>query len=294
MDSRELVGAPIWLKPFKFAVSSAIYGITLAWLLPRLGTTARNRRWANRFGLLIAVMLGAEDLIIVTQVLRGHSSHFNLSTPLDAALWSSMGFMIVALWVGTAGIAVLSWRVRVGDLATTWALRLGLLITLTGMAIAFAMTAPTAEQLDGLEAGSAPTMIGAHSVGVADGGPGLPITGWSTVGGDLRVPHFIGLHAIQVVLILALVLLRLSPRFRLLRSESFRTRVVVIASTAYTWVLAVLTWQALRGQSVVNPDALTIAVSGALLLSTVVVGRIVLTRARPAVPEPAPTWELPV
>ena len=32
-DHRVLGGAPIWLKPFKFAVSLGIYGYTLAWLL---------------------------------------------------------------------------------------------------------------------------------------------------------------------------------------------------------------------------------------------------------------------
>jgi hypothetical protein len=61
------------------------------------------------------------------------------------------------------------------------------------------MPRPTPAQLDAMRAGKPPAMMGAHAVGVADGGPGLPVTRWSTEGGDLRVPHFIGIHALQLL-----------------------------------------------------------------------------------------------
>ena len=93
------------------------------------------------------------------------------------------------------------------------------------------------------------TISGAHSVGGLDGGPGMPVTGWSREHGDLRVAHFIGLHAIQALALVAIGLRRWRT------PEAVRVRTVLAAAASYASLFGLLLWGALRGQSVVVPDA---------------------------------------
>ncbi len=67
------------------------------------------------------------------------------------------------------------------------------------MGVGFLMVSETPSQERAADkAGTEAPIQGAHAVGVEDGGPGLPVTGWSTTDGDLRVPHFIGLQALSL------------------------------------------------------------------------------------------------
>jgi hypothetical protein len=96
-------------------------------------------------------------------------------------------------------------------------------------------------------------VAGAHAVGVPDDGPGLPFLGWSTTGGDLRVPHFIGMHALQVLPLLALGLDALARRVPALTDPGTRFRVVAVAAGGYAVLLVLLTLQALAGIPVTEP-----------------------------------------
>ena len=53
-----------------------------------------------------------------------------------------------------------------------------------------------------------------HWVGsVASDAAGLPFAGWSTIQGDLRVAHFFGMHSMQLLTIVGLLISRLpAPR----------------------------------------------------------------------------------
>lgn len=271
LDDRVLVGAPLWLKPLKFTISFAIYAATLSWMLS-LQQRARRTGWW--MGALVAVALVVEIGLMVVQIgIRGRQLHFNQATELDTNFTIVMGMTIYVLWAANLVIAILAMFQRLGDRATTLAIRLGLVITLIGLALGMLMVMPTAEQQAAIDDGQTLPIVGAHSVGVPDGGPGLPGLGWSTIGGDLRIPHFVGIHALQLLPLLALLLARLLPGF----GARVRSRLVWVAAGTYVGGLALLTWQALRGQPLFRPDLATLEALG-LLIGFAIIASVLVIR----------------
>lgn len=264
LDPRVITGAPAWMKPAKFAISTAVYSLTLAWVFSYLPEWRKTRRIA---GWTTAIVFVLEVAIIDVQAWRGTTSHFNVGTLLDGILFTVMGTAIVVQTLASAAVAVALWRQKFPDAALGTALRAGLTITLLGAATGGLMTQPTRAQLDEARATQRVITVGAHTVGAPDGGPGLPGTGWSVAHGDLRVPHFVGLHAIQALPLIVLVFLRrLGPAAR----ATMARRVAL----SYAGVFAILLVQALRAESVVNPGPLTIALLGAWTVVTLVFSRI--------------------
>ena len=92
LDARTLDGVPVWLKPLKFGVSNALFAFTLAWILAWLDD---RPRLVARAGWGVALALTLENVLIALQAWRGVHSHFNATTPLDAAIVSLMG---AAMW----------------------------------------------------------------------------------------------------------------------------------------------------------------------------------------------------
>lgn len=256
IDPRLVTGAPLWAKPLKFSLSIALYALTLSWLLGMLHSHRRLTWW---LGTLSALFLAVEIVIIGGAAALGTTSHFNVSTPLTTTLWSVMAVSIVIVWSAAIAVAILLWRQKLPDRARAVAIRSGLIIGLVGMGVAFFMTSPNAEQLTDFQG-----IAGAHTVGLPDGGAGLPLLGWSTLAGDLRVPHFVGMHALQILPLSALALELLGRRFDTLLLPAVRLRIVVIIATLYGSITALLTVQALSGQSIVRPDGATIAVTSVL------------------------------
>ena len=259
VDPREVLGAPAWMKPAKFAASIAIYTLTLAWVFTYLPEWTRTRRVVSW---VTAVTLVLEIVIIDVQAWRGTTSHFNVGTLVDGVLFTIMGLAIVAQTLTACAVAVALWKQRFSDRAIGWALRFGMTITIVGAMTGGLMTRPTREQLDNVRAGHRMTVAGAHTVGAPDGGPGLPGTGWSREHGDIRVAHFLGLHALQMLSLVALVFAGRGWQ------DARRVRIVWAISASYVSLFALLLWQALRGQSVTAPDAATLTALAAWAVLT--------------------------
>jgi len=194
LDQRHVTGALVWAKPLKFSLSVVAYVWTLAGLLASLPAAAQ--RAVRRIGWGMALSMAVEQAVIFIQATRGTTSHYNAGSPLNAVLFGLMGVFILVNTVLTGWALYLAWRHRpAGSAGYAWGLRLGLAVFLVGSVLGGFMIHNQQ-----------------HTVGAPDGGPGLPGLGWSTVAGDLRLAHFLGMHALQALPLLGWALGRWVPR----------------------------------------------------------------------------------
>lgn len=227
-DHRIVMGLNPWIKPMKFAFSIAVYLWTLAWFIRYLP----GPRWALRtvrWGASIAMF--AEFACIAAQAARGTTSHYNVSTPFNLFVFQTMAFMILLNTLVAALFLLLFLTQRTAlPSPYLWGIRLGLFLLLAG-------------SLEGL------VMIfrNAHTVGLHDGGPGLPFVNWSTQGGDLRIAHLLGLHAAQVLPLAGFALSRGNSQLPPAR----QTAILFGFAAVYTFIAVALFLQALDGRPLI-------------------------------------------
>jgi hypothetical protein len=233
-DAREFQGVSVWLKPWKFQVSTGAYFLTLALFMAWLPEAAL-RTWAVRYVVWAALVSGLFEVVYISwQAALGQASHFNVSTPVHAALYTAMGVMAVVLTSTSAVLGAVIARSPAYKLPS--ALKLAVVL---GLASTFVLGTGFGGYL-----GSQPT---GHWVGGAmtDVG-GLPLVKWSRTGGDLRVAHFFGIHAMHFIPAFAwlVVWLRAPQRWVTAAVWSFSFLFAVWA----TWTFV----QAVRGQPFVG------------------------------------------
>ena len=182
-DRRTILGLNPWIKPIKFEVSVILFLLTVAALLAMLGRLGDWPQWRATIAWGIGLSMIVENTTIAMQAARGVRSHMNYSTPFDGVAFGVMGLAIAISTVLLAALLVLFVVTRTGlPPSLTCGIWLGI-------------AAALAASVEGVMMIS---RYGAHTVGAADGGPGLPFVNWSTSHGDLRVAHFLALHALQI------------------------------------------------------------------------------------------------
>ena len=117
-DSRQVTGVNVWLKPSKFAISSAMTILSLAWIASKISDWPRTKKWASRF---FALSMAIDVAIIDIQAGRGTTSHFNMATGLDRSAYLIMGFFIGVLWISMAVMAFALFRQAFAAAAWGWA-----------------------------------------------------------------------------------------------------------------------------------------------------------------------------
>ena len=179
-EETQILGVNRWLKPFKFYSSVGIMVFTMGWLLYYLNNTKKIRTYSW----LIVITMFFENGLIIAQAIRKTTSHFNATSALNGIVFSIMGMLIAIFTIVVIFACVSFFRQKQFSILTpyVWGIRLGLLFFI----------------IFSLEGG---VMVGLlkHTIGGPDGGPGLPVVNWSTVYGDLRIAHFIGIHSLQVL-----------------------------------------------------------------------------------------------
>ncbi|MCE2612189.1 hypothetical protein LVD13_04330 [Flavobacteriaceae bacterium D16] len=223
-DDRTLMGVNVWIKPIKFLISVGIYILTLGYLITFYPFSSLKKKIIRN---IVAWTLLFENIIIVTQGVRGVQSHYNVHTVLDSILFGMMGFLIAINVVVMAFFVIETIRLKLTvSRPMQWAILSAWIITVFGSWIGGQMIGQMA-----------------HNVGIADGGPGLPLVKWSSVAGDLRVAHFFGLHAIQLIPLFAL-LIQKNAKW----SDSSKTMIVLGFASIYLIFTAGVFYQAIMGK----------------------------------------------
>src|SRR6185437_1160786 len=214
-----------WFKPIKFAISFATFVWTVSLFLERLRLPARLIHLVRQ---TMTASIVVEMLCLAVQASRSA----NAATASGLADWviqqmtTAMVSVNTAILVGLlAGFCGKRGIIKMADDAMVLAIRLSIVIFLAGNAVGGYMLAR-----------------GSHTVGAADGGPGLPFLNWSTIAGDLRIAHFIAIHAIQIVPLFAYLLWQMTPRpaFKQRRLAVYAVAALVALMVAGTFVQAAL------------------------------------------------------
>lgn len=185
LDTRVFQMESPWIKPFKFQMALALYLATLAIYARWLPETVRSARWYKIFAWVVVGSVVGEMVWIGGAAAFATASHFNTSSAAMAAIYNLMGALAVTLTSASTVYGVAIWRNA--NTGLSHGMRAGLSL---GLVLTLPLTLITAGFMSG---------YGSHFVGTPLTHATLPILGWSTEVGDLRVSHFFATHALHLI-----------------------------------------------------------------------------------------------
>lgn len=234
VDGSSWAGPVSWRKPVEFAFSFALTTATLSWILGYLPGRPRTKA---ALAIVYAVGSAGEVALITMQVWRGVPSHFNFTSPFDSAVFGAMGTLIIA--VGLITLVVLVWSLRASGAAPSvvLAIRAGLGLLVVGQLIGVGL----------LQQGMSVAFATPTSFLKA---PPL---------GSLALPHAIALHAVQFLLLLALLARRTHV------AEADRMRIVMVGAAGYSALVAGAVVNAVAGTGI-SSAAVALLVPGIFAL----------------------------
>lgn len=256
-----LAGSTSWRKPIEFGISLGVTGIFLAWVLRWL---PRSERLGWAVAVAYSVPAVVEWALITLQKVRGVPSHFNNSTDIDSTIFSGMGVAIIAVMLSLAATAAWAWRAAPApdDRVMAAAVRAGLGFLLLG-------------QLLGV-------LLLAHGFAVVDDTVLASFDRAGTFGaaGDIKVPHAIAIHGLQVLPVLGWLLT--FSRY----PEHRRQRLVWVGAAGFGGLLVATMVQMFAGRAPLDIELVAglLAVAGAVALGGAYVVAVidVLGRSRAA------------
>ncbi len=191
IDDRLTNDIGVWTKPLKFQVSLVLYTLTLAFFARYLPQGVRETRWYRVYMAAVLAAIALEMMWLMGAAILGVPAHFNASET-GQVIYRMMGALATLL---TSATAVYAFQIaRNPSTGLSPAVKSGIV---WGLALTLPLTLVTA----GVLASGTGHWVG----GVQSDAAGMTLMGWARDGGDLRVAHFFGTHAMHILPVAGLV-----------------------------------------------------------------------------------------